>query len=121
MKSPPAALLCFVHLPLRDIPIHDQSRPRIHLFESFLKYELFTAVACTMSKTVSPTPRKRSAIERMEGSGIDEVSGLFQNSFSINEENAGGTHIERAGSTDVNPLDRRTPATTVESRTASTA
>jgi len=57
---------------------------------------LFTAVACTMSKIVSPMPRKRSATERMVGSEMNVASG-------------------------VNPLERLTPATTVESKTASTA
>ena len=43
----------------------------------FLKYELFTAVACIMSKTVSPTPRNFSAIDRTVGSGIADASGLW--------------------------------------------
>lgn len=63
---------------------------------SFLNHELFTAVACTMSNTVSPMPKNLSATPRIVGS--DTVS-----EFSVK------------------PLDRRTPAMTVDNKTASTA
>lgn len=43
-----------------------------------LKYELLTAVACIMSKTVSPTPRNLSATDLTVGSDMPDVSGLRQ-------------------------------------------
>lgn len=39
-------------------------------------HALFTAVACNMSNTVSPTPRYLSAAPRKVGSEIEVVSGL---------------------------------------------
>jgi len=42
----------------------------------FLKYGLFTIADCDMAKTVSPTPRKPSTIERIVGSEMAAVSGL---------------------------------------------
>ena len=47
-----------------------------HLEERF-QYELFTAEACTMSNTLSPTPRNFSATERIVGSGMADASGLW--------------------------------------------
>ena len=77
-----------------------------------LKKELLTAVACIMSNTVSPTPKNFSATERRVGSGIIDASGLE------------GMRILGIGhkqlNTDENPLDLRTPATTVDNNTAST-
>jgi len=42
----------------------------------FLKYALFTMDDCDIAKTVSPTPRKLSTIERTVGSVMAAVSGL---------------------------------------------
>ena len=67
-----------------------------------------------MSNTVSPTPRKRSARERMVGSEILFVSMLESSgSTSENEKIALDTHV--------NPLERRIPAITVDTKMASAA
>lgn len=65
-----------------------------------------------MSKTVSPTPRNLSATDLIVGSAMLEVSGLGRSVRSESYDNDVATTNEK-------PLDRRIPATTVESRTAS--
>jgi hypothetical protein len=77
-----------------------------------LKYELLTAVPCIMSKTVSPTPRNFSAMDRAVGSDIFEASGLS----AMSESNL----YPKQDYTDEKPLERLTPAITVETKTAST-
>lgn len=57
-----------------------------YLLESFLKYSLFIAVACAISNTVSPTPRKRSARERKVGSEILFVSMLYSSGLTSENE-----------------------------------
>lgn len=70
------------------------------------------------SKTVSPTPKNRSAMERMVGSLIDVESGLMMDSTN-RQINLVMRHV--VACTHLNPLDRRTPARTVDSMTASNA
>jgi hypothetical protein len=68
-----------------------------------------------MSNTVSPTPKNFSATERRVGSGIADVSGLEgMRILGIRH------HRKSCLNTDENPLDLRTPATTVDNNTAST-
>ena len=81
------------------------------IYVDLLKYWLFTAVPCSNSNTVSPTPKKLSVTERMVGSDILEVSGL-----TMAREDGPDTEKEDSH---VKPLERLTPANTVDNRTAS--
>lgn len=94
------------------MPERTHTRPPCSIQFDFLKYGLFTAVACIMSKIVSPTPKNFSATERTVGSGMADASGLEEDMYELRRQDLGGR-------TDVKPLERLTPATTVESRTAS--
>ena len=69
-----------------------------HLLESFLKYVLFTAVACSMSKTDSPMPRKRSEMDRMVGSDMSVTFGLVNKcKFKASTKKTGGTEKDWNG------------------------
>ena len=93
---------------------HSSPATSCYLLESFLKYSLFIADACAMSNIVSPTPRKRSARDRIVGSEILFVSTLKSSgSTRENEQVENETHV--------NPLERRIPAMTVDTKMASAA